>query len=720
MKQTYDTDSYTPRYSPENSIYQDDARLFHRAGYRYATVEKLSDGRVSAAGFSATAHLAGGGRAVLRLVPSANDSLRLLFGSEAFEPVASSPMLVGGKLAAAGKFTLKTTPAHYQLKWGARVIEIGRGEFSLRVLDGGKEIFALSNDQIAGSHPTPPLGMRLPADGKGAAEPYLSWAVRNDERFFGLGEKWNKVEKTSTRATIWASDTCGSNTTDMSYKSVPVLHSTRGWGLLVHTGCRSHWEIGTFSYTGGSVLSESATLDAIFWFAPTLADSVAAFTAITGRPAAPPPWSYGMWMSRCAYENRAQVEDVLARLRQEKIPCDVIHLDPLWMKTHYYFKIGVDACDFVWREDAWPDHVAMMAAWLKQGFSTCFWLNPYLPEGSPVYADAAKNGYLLRSSKGGLARLIYGEPVGMVDFTNPAAKEWWKDKLKALVAEGAAVFKPDYGDRVPEDAIAHDGTSGSELHNLYLHYFAEAAYQAVRETTGDGIVWRRSGYVGSQRYPGTWAGDTQVTWEAMRCCLRGGLSAGFNGEAFWSHDIGGFVGPKPDNELYIRWAQWGLLSPFSRFHGTTPREPWEYSPEAVAVVKKYTQLRYKLMPYLWKCGEQACATGMPILRHLHLANPDEPGTEHIDDQYLLGPDLLIAPIFAAGATSRKLYIPAGRWREWDQPAKVHTGPAWITVAAPLGRLPLLVRAGAEIPMFATAPQHLKGPLPKVTVKAIAP
>ena len=165
MKQTYDTDSYTPRYSPENSIYQDDARLFHRAGYRYATVEKLSDGRVSAAGFSATAHLAGGGQAVLRLVPSANDSLRLLFGSEAFEPVASSPMLVGGKLAAAGKFTLKTTPAHYQLKWGARVIEIGRGEFSLRVLDGGKEIFALSNDQIAGSHPTPPLGMRLPADG---------------------------------------------------------------------------------------------------------------------------------------------------------------------------------------------------------------------------------------------------------------------------------------------------------------------------------------------------------------------------------------------------------------------------------------------------------------------------------------------------------------------------------------------------------------------------
>jgi alpha-D-xyloside xylohydrolase len=281
------------------------------------------------------------------------------------------------------------------------------------------------------------------------------------------------------------------------------------------------------------------------------------------------------------------------------------------------------------------------------------------------------------------------------------------------VAEGAAVFKPDYGDRVPEDALFHNGKTGREMHNLYLHLYAETPFEAIQETRGENIVWRRAGYIGTQRYPGTWAGDTQVNWEAARCCLRGGLSAGFTGEAFWSHDIGGFTGPRPTPELYIRWAQWGLLSPLSRFHGNSPREPWEYGPAAVDVVRHYAQLRYTLMPYLRECAEESVRTGVPILRHMKLEFPEEPGTENVDDQYMLGPNLLAAPVLNAGARERTVYVPAGRWVNWDDPAQVYEGPRFHRVPAPLERMPLLARAGARIARFRTAPMHLKGKLPEV-------
>jgi len=251
--------------------------------------------------------------------------------------------------------------------------------------------------------------------------------------------------------------------------------------------------------------------------------------------------------------------------------------------------------------------------------------------------------------------------VGTVDFSNPAAKVWWKGHLKALVDEGASVFKPDYGDRVAEEAVFANGTTGKAMHNRFMFLYTEAAFEAVKETRGENIVWRRSGYIGSQRYPGTWAGDTQVTWQGMRGALRGGLSAGFGGEAFWSHDIGGFVGVKPDPELYIRWAQFGLLSPFSRFHGTTPREPWEYGGEALDIVRHYAQLRYALMPYLLASAHESTITGLPMLRHLQMEFPAEPNVDTIDDQYMLGSDLLIAPVLTPGATSRYVYFPKGRW-----------------------------------------------------------
>lgn len=701
---TYDSESYASKFRPDKSIYQDDSRMFHRAGIVYNDVKTVRDVTFDAGTLRAAVSLASGANATVSLTPLAGGMLRLKLWKDSASFDDTSPMLATTP-AKAAKAELSDTPERAVLDCGEYSIVLTKDPFGMQVIDSsGKALLELENERIAGKFVTPPLGFR---EGPGENEPYLSWRIRNTDRFFGLGEKWNKVEKTSTRATIWASDTCGSNTTDMSYKAVPVLFCTAGWGMMLHSSYRSYWEIGTFSYTSGSVLSEDEKLDAFLFFAPELKGLLRAYTGLTGRPAMPPKWALGVWMSRCAYRNSDEVDEVVLRLREEQIPCDVVHIDPHWMKTHYYFKIGVDACDFEWNEEGFPNHKELFAGYRKQGFSVCLWINPYLPEGTRIYDEAKRKGYMLKTPSGEIARLEHGQPVGMVDFVNPEAKEWWKGYLKGLIADGASVLKPDYGDRVPESAVFHDGRTGKELHNLYLHLFAETAYEAAREVSGQGIVWRRAGYIGTQRYPGTWAGDTQVSWEAMRCCLRGGLSAGLTGEAFWSHDIGGFRGEMPDPELYIRWVQFGLLSPLSRFHGTTPREPWHYGETALAVTRHYAELRYALIPYLLASARQSTATGVPMLRHMRLEFPGEHNIDTIDDQYMLGPDLLVAPVMAPGVRSRPVYFPAGRWTSMDDPARVIEGGRYVEAEAPLERVPLFVRQGAIIPMLRGKPRHLK-------------
>ena len=704
-KANYDSESYSSKYLPEKSIYTDDSRIFHRGGYDYDYVEAIEKAEYSKGILILHALLASKEKAKIEINAVDKNIIRLkMWQGDAKFPEKSDMLVIPPDRVHESKFTEKDN--FYKLEIGAYIIHIMKEPFTIMIFDNkSKLITQLETEKIAGDYITAPLGFRK---SQNESWPFFSWRIKNEEKFFGLGEKWNKVEKSSTRTTIWSFDTCGSNTNDLSYKSIPVLFSTEGWGVMEHSSFRSYWEIGTFSYTSGSCMTEDNKLDMFIFLAPTLKELLMKYIDITGKPQMPPKWAFGIWMSRCAYLTRAQIEEVIERLRKEKIPCDVIHIDPFWMTTHYYPIIGVDACAFDWNEESFPNHKEMFQEFMDKGFSTCLWINPYLPEGTSIYDEAKEKGYLLKSTEGGIARLSHGNPVGMVDFTNPKAKEWWKDHLKSLLKDGASTLKPDYGDRVPENALAFDGRTGKELHNIYLHYYAETSFEATKEVRGEGMVWRRAGYIGTQRYPGSWAGDTQVTWQGLKCSLRGGLSAGMTGEPFWAHDIGGFTGPKPSDELYIRWVQVGLLLPLARFHGTTPREPWFYSDKALDIMRNYANLRYSLIPYFLSQAEKSVATGLPMMRHMRLEFPDEPKMDSLDNQFTLGEDILIAPVADDGVRDRHVYFPKGKWWSIYDETNIVEGPGFEKINTPLERIPVFIREGGVIPQYIHSPQHLKG------------
>ena len=688
----------------------DDTRIFHRDGYSYEWATTVKHAAMDGAVATFELQTQKSHSTYLRLFVVAPGMIRLQYGAQDARFQLQSAMLLDGQGVTALPASLRELRSDYIFESAeAEVsIRIEKSPFTLTLLDkqGHPSFESDRDDDVAGLPVTPALGFRSTASTRQA---FLSFRLRNDEHVFGLSEKYNKVEKTGTRATIWSTDTMGSNTLDLAYKAVPLLFSTRGWGLLVHSSAENFWEIGSFSTISASVLVDEDHLDAFLFSGDSLKQLLSRYTQLTGRPSMPPLWALGIWMSRASYSSAQQVEDIVAAARSRRFPLDVINIDPGWMATHYYFKIGVDACDFHWNTAKFSDAKEMFHELAARGMSVSMWINPYLPEGTPIYEEAKAKDFMASDGHGGVARLEGGEPVGAVDFTNPAATEWWKEHLRELLRMGAAVFKTDYGEGIARNAVFSNGQTGATMHNLYTMLYSKAAFETVREVNGQGMVWRRSGYIGAQRYPGTWAGDTQPTWFGLKSALRGGLSAGISGEAFWSHDIGGFAGPKPSPELYIRWAEFGLLSPLSRFHGNTPREPWEFGPEAERIVTKYARLRYRLMPYLVESAEESVSTGVPMLRHMALEFPDEPNAYALDDQYALGSNLLVAPIIVEGARSRQVYFPRGRWKALENPATIFTGPGFHEVAASLDYIPVFVREGGKVPMLREDVQNLKNP-----------
>lgn len=525
---------------------------------------------------------------------------------------------------------------------------------------------------------------------------WLTASLTPDEALFGLGEHFGALDRRGQAFASWTVDAFGVRS-DRAYKNVPLLLSSGGYAVFFDMTAPIYYDLGQASVAAWQATARAAYLRFYLILGDGIAPLIREYQRLTGAPAVPPDWSFGFWISRWGYKNRDEVMAVARRMREERVPCDVIHIDPYWMRYHE----GHHG-DMEWDESAFPDPKGMIDELRSLGFKVSLWESPYVPLDSDMAADGQRRGFLMKNQGGSLG-LVQGfaKPSAAVDFTNPDAVTWFKNKNRKLLEMGVAVMKTDFAEDLPSDAIAHDGTPTEELHNLYPVLYQRAVFETTHDVHGYGLIWGRSGYAGSQRNPVHWGGDPACTFNDMAASLRGALSWILSGAAFASFDIGGFFGvptltDPPSPELYIRWAQMGLLFSHARAHGhTAPREPWAYGEPALSIFRRYAQLRYRLLPYLYSAARGA-AEGIPLVRPLVYEHPGDRTTFHVDDQYFLGPDLLVAPMFQPTGT-RPVYLPEGRWYDYWTDRRFE-GARWMEYEADLETLPLFVRAGAVITM----------------------
>lgn len=528
-----------------------------------------------------------------------------------------------------------------------------------------------------------------------------TFTAEADEHFYGFGEKFTDFDKRGQWLEMWQYNALGVHT-ERAYKNVPFFISTRGYGFFVDSITCVRFDMAVSNHSIFSPVVPDSALDYYVIVGPELKTIITRYASLVSFPILPPKWAFGLWMSSGFKRDSANTLLNYARqLRERDMPCDVFHLDTYWQREDSW-------SDLNWDEEMFADPEGFIRQIKTLGFKICLWINPYLMRGSERLKEAEDKGFLLLTPQGEpyLSQLwgaITRPPVGIIDFTNPAAVTWYKELLRPLLRMGIDVFKTDFGEGIPVDAVAHNGMIGAQLHNLYpLLYNDLVSEVTAEETERAGLVWGRSTYAGGQRHAAQWGGDPKCTYQAMASTMRGGLSIGMCGHSFWSHDIGGFIG-QPTPDLYVRWAQFGLFSPLSRAHGTTTRLPWDYGDEALRIFRHYVRLRYRLLPYIYTYASLAAETSLPLMRAMVLEYPDDPNTYAMDLQYMLGSEILVAPIYNS-AGRRPVYFPAGHWVDfWTH--EVIKGPETRHVEVPLEVMPLYVQANGLIPTI-EPPEHI--------------
>ena len=513
-----------------------------------------------------------------------------------------------------------------------------------------------------------------------------------DTAVYGLGERFGPLVKNGQVVDLWNAD--GGTGSEQAYKNIPFCLTNAGYGVFVNDPGRVSFEVASEAVNRLQFSVPGQSLEYLVIYGPQPKAILRNYTSLTGRPPALPAWSFGLWLSTSfttSYDE-ATVTGFIEGMAERGLPLSVFHFDSFWMRE---FR----GCDFEWDPRMFPDPPGMLARLKARGLRICVWINPYIAQQSALFDEGKARGYLLRQRSGDVWQTDLWQPgMAVVDFTNPAARDWYAAKLDALLAMGVDCFKSDFGERIPvEDVEYFDGSDPERMHNYYSYLYNQTVFELLRKRRGDGeaVLFARSATAGSQKFPVHWGGDCDATFDAMAQMLRGGLSLGLSGFGYWSHDIGGFEGT-PDAAVYKRWIAFGLLSSHSRLHGSDSyRVPWLFDEEAVDVLRTFTRLKLRLMPYLLAAARQVATGGIPMMRAMALEFPDDPSCVHLDRQYMLGDDLLVAPVLtASGEVS--YYVPAGTWTHFLTGEQV-TGPRWVTERHGFRSVPLLVRPGAVIP-----------------------
>lgn len=507
-----------------------------------------------------------------------------------------------------------------------------------------------------------------------------TFELAHDEKIFGCGESFTRLDKRGQKVNAWTRDAMGAQD-ELMYKPVPFFLSSRGYGMFLHTSAPVTFDFGKTYDRHNVIYTADENLD-LFVFLGRPKDILSEYTSLTGRSPVPPLWSFGFWMSRITYKSEDEVREVAARLRQYRIPSDVIHLDTGWFETDW-------RSNYQFSPTRFRDPARMIADLKKQGFHLSLWQYTYFTPKNELYKEIVSKGYEVKNASG---QSPFEDAV--LDMSNPEAVKWYQSKLAALLKMGVGAIKVDFGEGAPLEGLYASGRTGLYEHNLYPLRYNKVVADVTKETTGESIIWARSAWAGSQRYPLHWGGDAENTDSAMAAELRGGLSFGLSGFTYWSHDVGGFVERAP-RDLYRRWLAWGVLTSHTRAHGAPPREPWEYDEALTEDFRRALGLRYSLMPYIYAQALDSSARGFPLLRALFFEYPEDPTSWTIDDEYMFGSSLLVAPLFES-AGGRKVYLPPGDWIDY-QTGEVYRGAQWHEITA--GQIPvvLLVRDHSVIP-----------------------
>ena len=515
------------------------------------------------------------------------------------------------------------------------------------------------------------------------------------ELVYGTGERFTPFVKNGQSIDIWNAD--GGTSTEQSYKNIPFFITNKGYGVLVNHPEKVSIEVATEMVTRTEFSVEGGYLDYFLINGPSMKEVLTRYTDLTGKPSLPAPWTFGLWLSTSFTTNydEATVMSFIDGMLDRGIPLRTFHFDCFWMKEFPW-------SDFVWDSRVFPDPAGLLRRIKAKGLNICVWINSYIGQESAIFDEGMEKGYFIRRTNGQVWQWDMWQPgMAIVDFTNPAAYKWFQDKLEVLLDMGVDCFKTDFGERIPSEGVVYyDGSDPKKMHNYYTYLYNKCVYELLERKRGKGeaVLFARSATVGGQKFPVHWGGDCWSDYESMEESLRGGLSLMMSGFGFWAHDIGGFENTSTA-DVYKRWVAFGLLSSHSRLHGSSSyRVPWVYDDEAVDVVRFFTRLKARLMPYLYKTAVETSVTGVPTMRSMVLEYTEDRTCHYVDKQYMLGDNLLVAPIFNDQSMA-EFYLPEGTWTNFFT-GEEKEGCGWFTEKHSYLSIPLMVKENSIVALGA--------------------
>lgn len=599
-----------------------------------------------------------------------------------------------GKRDNAPHFETYEEPVNAVIEENDEMVSFTSGKLTARVQKGEnwRVDYVAEDGRVLTSSAFRGMGRALDKD---TGKTYMSDSLMLDvgECVYGLGERFAAYVKNGQSIDMWNAD--GGTASEQTYKNIPFYMTNRGYGVFVEDTSDVSFEVASEKVERVQFSAEGETIvyDVIYGGTPKAV--LDGYTALTGRPALMPAWSFGLWLSTSFTTNYDEktATSFIQGMADRDIPLSVFHFDCFWMK-------GFNWCDFTWDEETFPDPVGMLKRYHDRGLHLCCWINPYIGQASPLFREGMEHGYLLKKTNGDVWQTdLWQAGMGILDVTNPDARAWYCDHLRKILRMGVDCLKTDFGERIPVRDIAYyDGKDPLHMHNYYTFLYNKMVFDLLKEERGEGeaILFARSATAGSQQFPVHWGGDNSASYISMAETLRAGLSMSHSGFGFWSHDISGFEQTAPA-DVYKRWAAFGLLSSHSRLHGSSSyRVPWLFDEESCDVVRKFTRLKCRLMPYLYGAAVEAHEHGTPMMRPMMLEFPDDPACDTLDRQYMMGESLLVAPVFHADSHV-DYYLPDGLWTSLLDGRKVQGGH-WQKETHDFLSLPLMVRPGTVLPM----------------------